>query len=71
MRVKLWLPGSLEKVLFEFPGSIAQEDMLEGEKSGYQMSQSAASSPCTHHTTNEFASLTDNKLDNEAVQRLD
>lgn len=35
------------------------------------MSQSAASSPCTHHTTNEFASLTDNKLDNETVQRLD
>lgn len=34
-QVKLWLPESLEKVLFEVPGFIGQKDMLEWEQSGY------------------------------------
>lgn len=33
----------------------------------YQISQSAVSAACIHHTINEFASLVDNNLDNEAI----
>lgn len=57
-------------MLFEFPASLEQEDMLQWESNGYQTRQPAVSTPRTLHTMREFASVMKNKLHNEAMSKL-
>lgn len=56
-------------MVFEFPALRVQEDILEWEQVGCQVSQCAVTAPRTPHIMNNFASFMHNKLDNKRPAR--